>query len=253
MKTLQLTVLGLFFALSTATSFAQTADEIINKYIKNIGGADKLKALNGIKMNMVTNYGGMELPVEMVQLTGGKQYVKINMQGKEITQMASDGATVWSTNFMTMSAEKSDAENTENAKLSNADFPDAMLDYKVKGYSAEFIGKETKEGTECLKVKFTKKPIKVDGVQTDDVSYFYFETENYLPIAVEVEIKSGPMKGQKSVSTMSDYQEVEGLFFPFAMNMSGQDLKIKKITLNPTVDNNAFAFPAPAAAEPAKK
>lgn len=255
MKTVKLTILALLLALSSATTFAQTADEIISKYIKNIGGADKLTALKGIKMNMVTNYGGMELPVEMVQLAGGKQYVKINMQGKEITQMASDGVTMWSTNFMTMSPEKSDAENTDNALLSNSDFPDAMLDYKEKGYSAEFVGKETKEGTECLKVKFTKKPIKIDGIKTDDVSYYYFETENYLPIATEVEIKAGPMKGQKSVSTMSDYQEVEGLFFPFAMNMGGQDLKIKKITLNPIIDNNAFAFPTPAATvtEPAKK
>ena len=255
MKTLKVTLLGIIFTLATASSFAQTADEIINKYIKNIGGAEKLKSLKGIQMSMVTNYGGMELPVEMVQLEGGKMYVKINMQGKELTQIACDGATLWSTNFMTMSAEKSDAENTENTLLSNADFPDALLDYKAKGYTAEFVGKETKEGTECLKVKFTKKPIKVGGVTTDDITYYYFETENYLPIATEVEIKAGPMKGQKSVSTMSDYQEVEGLFFPFAMNMGGQDLKIKKITLNPTIDSKAFAFPAPAAtsAEPAKK
>ena len=255
MKNLKLTIFALLFAFCTTAVSAQTADEIITKYIKNIGGAEKLKALKGIKMNMVTNYGGMELPVEMVQLVGGKQYVKLNMQGKEITQMASDGKTMWSTNFMTMSPEKSDAENTENALQSNADFPDAMLDYKTKGYTAEFVGKETKEGTECLKVKFTKKPIKVDGVKTDDVSYYYFETENYLPIATEIEIKAGPMKGQKSSSTMSDYQEVEGIFFPFAMNMGGQDLKIKKITLNPVIDEKDFAFPAPpaTAAEPAKK
>jgi hypothetical protein len=29
-----------------------------------------------------------------------------------------------------------------------------LLDYKAKGYAAEFVGKETKEGTECFKVKF---------------------------------------------------------------------------------------------------
>lgn len=255
MKTLKLTLFGLAFFISSATSFAQTADEVINKYIKNIGGAEKLKALKGVKMEMTTNYGGMELPVEVVQLAGGKQYVKINMQGKEITQMASDGTTMWSTNFMTMAAEKTDAENTANAMLSNNDFPDAMLDYKAKGYSAEFVGKETKEGTECLKIKFTKKPIKVDGIVNEDVTYYFFETENFLPIATETEIKGGPSKGQKSLSTMSDYQEVEGIYFPFAMNQGGQDLKIKKITLNPTIDNKAFAFPAQAAtlSEPAKK
>ena len=145
--------------------------------------------------------------------------------------MASDGTTIWTTNFMTMKAEKADAETTANAKLSSADFPDALLDYKSKGYSVEYIGKETKEGTECYKVKLTKKPISVDGIKVDDVTYYFFDSENNLAIATETEIKEGPMKGEKSLSTMSDYQEVDGLYFPFAMNQGGQDLKIKKITL----------------------
>ena len=243
MKTLKLSVIAFLFSLIGTSSFAQNAEEIISKYITTIGGAEKLKALKGVKMEMSVNSGGMEIPVELVQLPGGKMYVKINLQGKEMTQMASDGNTMWSTNFMTMKAEKADAESTENAKLSNQDFPDALLDYKAKGYSAEYVGKETKEGTECFKVKFTKKPVTVNGVKTDDVTYYFFDTENNLPIATEAEIKEGPMKGQKSVSTMSDYQEVDGIFFPFAMNQGGQDLKVTKISFNPIVDDKAFDFP----------
>ena len=52
------------------------------------------------------------------------------------------------------------------------------------------------------------------------------------------------MKGQKSTSTMSDYQEVEGVYFPFSMNQGGQDLKVTKITLNPVIDQKEYAFPA---------
>lgn len=242
MKTLKLSLIALFLLGINATLFAQTADEIISKYITTIGGAEKLKALKGIKMEMTVNAQGMEIPLEMVQLSGGKMYLKINLQGKEITQAASDGTTIWNTNFMTMKAEKSDAETTANALLSNNDFPEAMLDYKAKGYSAEFVGKETKEGTECFKVKFTKKPITVDGVKTDDVSYYYFDTDNSLPILVESEVKQGPSKGQKSITTMSDYQEIEGLYFPFSITQ-GQEMKIKKITLNPVIEDKSFAFP----------
>jgi hypothetical protein len=243
MKTTKLFLVTFLLTVVSTATFAQNAEEIINKYITTIGGAEKLKSLTGVKMEMTTTGGGMEIPVELVQLTGGKMYVKINLQGKEITQMASDGKTMWNTSFMTMKAEKADAEATANALLSNNDFPDAMLDYKSKGYSAEFVGKETKEGTECYKVKFTKKPITVDGVKTDDISYYYFDTENNLAIATETEVKQGPAKGQKSVSTMSDYQEVDGLFFPFAMNMGGQEMKIKKVTLNPVVADAAFVMP----------
>ena len=244
MKTLKLSIFALLFLTFSAVSNAQTADEVISKFITTTGGAEKWKALKGIKMEMTTNQGGMEIPVEIVQFPDGKMYVKINLQGKEITQMAYDGNLLWNTNFMTMKAEKMDAEATSNMKLSSQDFPEALLDYKSKGYNAEYVGKETKEGAECHKIKFTKKPIMVSGVKTDDITFYYFETENNLVIASETEIKEGPMKGQKSNSTMSDYQEVDGLFFPFAISQFGQPLKIKKITLNPVVDAKSFAFPA---------
>jgi outer membrane lipoprotein-sorting protein len=243
MKTLKLSLIALFFLGTNSGTFAQTADEVISKYITTIGGAEKLNALNSVKMDMTLNAQGMEIPVEFVQQKGGKMYVKVNLQGKEITQMASDGQTVWNTNFMTMKAEKADAETTANTNLSNNDFPDALLDYKAKGYSAEYVGKETKEGAECFKIKFTKKPITVDGVKKDDITYYFFETENNLAIATETEINQGPAKGQKSISTMSDYQEVDGVYFPFSMNQGGQDMKVKKVTLNPTIDPKAFVFP----------
>jgi uncharacterized Zn ribbon protein len=244
MKTTRLLAMTIFFLALQNNITAQNADEIISKYITNIGGAEKLKALKGVKMEMSVNNGGMEIPVDVVQLPGGKMYVKINLQGKEITQMASNGTTLWSMNFTTMKPEKLDAESTANAILSNGDFPDALLDYKTKGYKIELMGKETKEGTECFKIKLTKKPITVDGVKVDDIAYYFFDTENYLPIATETEIKQGPMKGQKSLSTMSDYQEVDGIYFPFAMNQGGQPLKVKKISTNPVVDAKMFEFPA---------
>ncbi|MFK7060455.1 hypothetical protein [Flavobacterium oreochromis] len=50
---------------------------------------------------MIANYGGVEIPVDVVALKGGKMYVKINFQGKEIKQMASDGNVAWTTNMMT--------------------------------------------------------------------------------------------------------------------------------------------------------
>jgi hypothetical protein len=243
MKKVKLVLITFLFTVVSTSTFAQNADEIINKYITTIGGAEKLKSLKGIKLEMTANGGGMEIPVEVVQLAGGKMYVKINIQGKEITQMASDGKTIWNTSFMTMKAEKADAETTANTILSNNDFPDAMLDYKSKGYAAEFVGKETKEGKECFKVKFTKKPITVDGVKIDDILYYFFDTKSNLAIATETEVKQGPSKGQKSLSTMNDYKEVDGLLFAFVLNMGGQDMKIKKVTLNPVVTDAAFIMP----------
>lgn len=225
---------------------AQTADEIINNYFENTGGKAAWEKLQSVKMTATANAQGMEIPVEIYQTKDGKQLVKINFQGQEITQLAFDGETMWSTNFMTMLPEKSDAESNANMKMQMKDFPSPFMNYKEKGFTVEMMGKETKEGTETYKIKLTQSPIMVDGVEAPNVSYYYFDMENYVPIFNESEIKQGPMKGQMRYSTMSDYQEVNGLYFPFTISMAGQGITLKEVVLNPEIDNAMFAYPVSA-------
>lgn len=241
MKTLK----NLFVALTllaVAPMTAQTADEILNNYFENTGGEAAWNALEGIKMVGSVNQG-MEIPVEMYQMKDGKQLLKINLQGQEMTMSAFDGETMWTTNMMTMLPEKSDTETTQNMKVNNQDFPSPFLNYKEKGYTVEYLGKETKEGTETFKLKLTQKPIMIDGKEEPTVSFHYFETENYVPIVVETTMNMGPAKGQMSTSGFSDYQEVGGLYFPFSISQGGQPIIMKEIILNPEIDAALFAFP----------
>ncbi len=242
MKILKTLFIALLFVAVTPLT-AQTADEIIANYFENTGGMGAWGALEGVKISGSVNAQGMDIPVDIYQLKDGKQLVKINLQGQDMTQVAFDGETMWTTNFMTMQPEKSDSETTENMKKQMGDFPSPFFNYKDKGFTVEMLGKETKEGTETFKLKLTQKPLMVDGIEQPNVSFHYFDTENFVPIASESEIPSGPMKGQMSTNTMSDYQEVDGLYFPFDMGMMGQNLVIKEITLNPEVDMALFKFP----------
>lgn len=234
---------------------AQTADEILSTYFENIGGVEKLEQLQGLKFNASVNQQGVIIPIEIVQLKNGKQMTTVTFQGQEIKQGVFDGETLWGTNFMTQTAEKRDKETTDNFKLNINDFPDPFLNYKKKGYGVELMGKETVDGTETFKIKLTKEPVTIDGNKEDDISYYYFDTDNFVPIMVESEIKAGPMKGQVSQTKFSDYQEVDGLYFPFSFTQGlkdkgGQTITIDKIELNPTVDDSLFEFPKD---EPATK
>ncbi|HMQ06910.1 MAG TPA: outer membrane lipoprotein-sorting protein [Saprospiraceae bacterium] len=242
MKTIKLFFFGVFMVFGTSV-FAQSADEIIANYFEITGGKENWAKLKGIKMNAIASAQGMEIPVEIVQTADGKQAVIITFQGQTITQLAFDGETMWSTNFMTMQAEKSDSESTENMKKTIGDFPSPLFNYKNRGYSAELVGTETIEGTETFKIKFTQKPLLVDGKEEPNISYYYFDSETYIIIQTETEIKQGPMAGQKNISTMSEYEEVEGLYFPFSMGMMGQSIQIKSIELNPALNDSIFAFP----------
>ena len=230
------------------TANAQSVDEIINSYFENTGGIDAWKKLNGIKILAKVNQGGIEIPLEIVQLKDGRQYTKISIQGQELKQGVFDGTSLWSTNFQTMKAEKADDESTSNAKLDTNDFPDSFMDYKTKGYTAELVGKEKFDGADAFKVKLTKEPRTIDGNKVDDVSYYFFDAESFVPVGQESEIKQGPAKGQVSQIKMSDSQEVSGLYFPYSMvqGLKGgqsQPLIIEKIEINPTVTDADFAFP----------
>jgi hypothetical protein len=230
-------------AQSETSSSSFTADQIIDNYFENTGGMEAWGNLKGMVMIGSANAQGMEIPVEMYQMKNGEQLLKINIQGQDMTQMAFDGNVMWTTNFQTMSPEKSDAESTENMKKQSKDFPSPFFNYKEKGFTVELIGNETKEGTETFKIKLTQKPVMANGIEVPNVSFYYFDADNFVPIVVETEMREGPMKGQMGVSTFSDYQEVEGLYFPFAISMGGQGITIKEILVNPEVDMAMFAFP----------
>ncbi|MCU0393486.1 MAG: outer membrane lipoprotein-sorting protein [Thermoflexibacter sp.] len=249
MKMVKKVAMTVFAVLVAFSLQAQTAEEVINKYLENIGGKDKWKAVKSMKTTGKGKQSNFEFPMTMVQAEGGKQKISFNFQGKEITQMAFDGNTGWTTNMMTMKAEKMEAEDSENLKKAAADFPDPFIDYAEKGYKVELEGKEKVEGTECFKIKLTKKPEMVEGKEVENVVYYFFDAENYVPLVVKTTVKKGQAKGAVVETIYSDYQEVNGLFFPFSMSQkyNGQvafSLTFEKIEINVSVDEKEFAMPS---------
>jgi outer membrane lipoprotein-sorting protein len=234
--------------LSACGLNAQSVDEIIAKYYENTGGKEAWASIKSTRMTAKVKAQGLDLPAVMLQKAPNKQKVTISFQGLEIVQPAFDGKTGWQTNFMTMAAEKMEAEDNELMKQQSEDFPDAFLRYKEKGYSMALEGEESIEGTDCFKIKLTKKPVMIDGKEEDNIVYYYFEKENYVPILTKSVVPKGPGKGMTSETFFSDYQEVNGLLFPFTMEQkfSGQTqatINVEKIEINPDIDDKVFAFP----------
>ncbi|MEO1052105.1 MAG: outer membrane lipoprotein-sorting protein [Bacteroidota bacterium] len=248
MKKLTILAIALLFTVGNISAQDVTVDDIIDGYLENTGGKDNWRALKGTKMTAKVNQGGLEIPVEIVVMADGRTYTKISIQGNEIYQGVFDGENLWSTNFQSMKPEKSDQETTDNFKLNLNDFPDSFLDYKDKGYTVELMGTETIDGTETYKVKLVKEPIKVNGEEKEDVTFYYFDTESFVPIAQDTEIKQGPQAGVIQRITQSDYDEVEGLYFPFSISQGIKDgpsapIKMETIEVNPEVDESVFKYP----------
>ena len=228
----------LLFLIGTVAAHAQTADEIINKYFEKTGGKEAWTKLQATKTTASVNQGGMDIPVTIYNSNQGKQAIVVDFQGQSFTQLAFDGETLWTTNLMTMQPEKSKQEMSDNMKLNANDFPSPLLDYKNKGYEAEYVGKDTIEGKETFKVKLTQEPVMVNGTETPSSSFFYFDTKTYYPVAIET-----MQVGQSMKVNMGNYKEVEGLYFPFALKQGGQPIEVKEIVVNPQINDSIYAFP----------
>ncbi|MFC2151021.1 outer membrane lipoprotein-sorting protein [Bacteroidota bacterium] len=238
----------LAFSFICLFASAQSADEIIETYFENTGGKEAWNNITSLQINASINSQIGEIPFVIYNGKDGSSLVKMTLQGNEIIQLAFDGETAWGMNMMSMQPEKQDNEATENLKRAIKDFPDPFLNYKEKDFSIELLGKESIEGTECFKLMLSKTPILIEGEEIENISYYYFDTENYVPILVEAEIKLGPAKGNVSQTFYSDYQEVDGMYFSFSFTQGikgqpGQTITIKSIDINPEIDKSTLAFP----------
>ncbi len=248
MKTLQVFCIAFLVCITTITN-AQTADEIITTYIENIGGQEAWSKINSMQVTGVGKQQGVDYPFVATFMKDGRTVIDVDLQGTSFIVEAFDGENSWSMNFQTQKAEAADSESSANYKNEAKDnIPDAFFNYKQKGYKVELLATEEWEGTECFKIKLTKKPVLVDGKEEENVDIYYFDTENYVPIAVESIVTSGAAKGATATILLSDYQEVDGLYIAFSQinkfnGQIGLEMTYKKIEFNTEIDESIFKMP----------
>ena len=246
---MKLCILALFTLCFTTTIDAQSADEIVNNYYENVGGKDAWSKIKSMKVTGIGKQGGVDYPFVATYMADGRYVIDVNIQGASFIVEAFDGEQSWAMNFQTQKAEASDSETSKNVKNEAKDeIAGPFYDYKSKGYQIELLGKETWEGTETFKVKLTKKPSIVDGAEVENVEIYFFDTENFVPLAVESVINSGPAKGATGQTLFSDYQEVDGLYMAFSQinkfnGQTGLEMHIKAVEFNPEIDESIFSMP----------
>lgn len=228
-----------FLLLGVFTVQAQTADEIIAKSFETLGGVDKWKELKTTKSEAKMAMMGFEFAGTMYNALPNKMRVEVDVMGQKIIQCY-DGSTAWWINPLQIGPDAQVMPDEMAETVKNQEFQSPLLDYTSKGHLVALEGKETVEGTSCFKLKLTKK----DGTE----EFHFFDSENYVPVMVRTPIKSGPAAGQFSETFMSDYQEVNGLMFPFFLETkvageSAQKVTLSKVVLNEEMKDDMFLFP----------
>ena len=220
----------LFAALGAVR--AETVDEIINKHIDAIGGAVNWRKIAGVKMQGTSTSQGMDINMSfsVSHLKGFRMDISLmGMTGYEI--VTPNGG--WY--FMPFQGQKqAEAMTPDDVKESQdqLDIQGKLLDYKQKGSTAELVGKEDVEGTECYKIKLTLKSGKVITEFIDPSSYYLIR---------EVQKMKANGQEREQIVNFSNFQKLpEGIVVPMTLSSGMGDVTVKKVEVNPKFDDSTF-------------
>jgi len=229
-------------AVFAVSASAQTADEIVAKFIKTIGGMEKIQAVKSLRRTGKFNGGG-GFEAVIVEENKRPNLVRQEFQIQGMTGVtAYDGKTGWKIEPWNG---KKDAEPLGEEEMrgivEDSDLDGPLVNYKEKGVRVEYLGTDEVEGSDAYKLKVT--------LPSGDVRLYYMDTDYYVPIKVESKriIRGAEVESE---TLLGDYKEVNGWYLPFSVESGpkGSQNKAKvtyeKIEANVAIDDSRFVKPA---------
>lgn len=222
-------------------SLAQTADELVAKNVAAKGGLDKIKAINTVRTTGSAVSGGTPIVVVTENKRPNLVRETFSIAGMTAIQ-AYDGTSGWQISpFGGRKDPEYLGEDDLRDLLLDADLEGPLVDYKAKGNTVEFLGHDTVDGDDALRLKVTLK----DG----DIVYYYLDPDTYLEIRKETqEFIRGSVK--ETFTDYGSYKPVAGVMFPYSVttgsknNPDGMTVTIEKIEVNIPIPASDFAVPA---------
>lgn len=238
------TLLPLTLLAAAAVSPARTQElglqQVLDRHYQAIGGIEKTKAVRSMRMTgRMIMAQGMEASFTRWAKRPNKTRLEFTVQGMTGIQ-AYDGETAWMLMpFMGRTAPEVMPADMAKQMIEDADFDGPLVDYQQKGHGIELAGKEQVEGSDAYKLKVTLK--------SGDVSYYYLDSEYFLPIRMTAKRTIQGTEVEVSV-TYGDFKEVGGLTMPHSVRISGsgpgeQTLIIERVELDVQLDDLQFHMP----------
>jgi hypothetical protein len=226
-----------FFVLAALLAFttlrAQTADDIVNKYVAAIGGKDALSSVKSLTIQATSTIMGMDGPTAITILVGKGYKSESDFSGtKFVTCVTPTGG--WTLNPY-MGAATPTAMPDDQLKSGKIQMMlDPLANYAANGYKVELAGQDSAD----YKLKMSGNGVNVT---------FYVNMKSYLLDKVGSHISAGGQEADIDIA-FSDYKKLDGgLLYPYTstMTLPQGDLVIaaSKIAVNATVDPKIFDMP----------
>lgn len=213
-------------------TYAQTADEIVNKHIEAIGGADAWKKVNSMVTTGTLTVQGAEIAISLTVLNGKGSRQDITAMGMNGYQIVTP-TQGW--NFMPFQGQKAPepitADDLKEAQ-DELDVQGSLVDYKAKGHTIELLGTDDIEGVNVFKLKETLKSGKTQTIFIDPKTYYI----------IRVISKQKANGNEVDVTTnLNNYQKLpEGIMVPLSIGLPFGEMIISKVEINKPIDENIF-------------
>jgi hypothetical protein len=229
------------------TASAQTADEIIDKYLTAIGGRAALGKVTSRTtigtMTLSTPAGDISGPVEILNQQPNKSRMLIKMDltslgaGPMVVDQRFDGTSGYVLDSLRGNR---DVTGNQLENMKNGAFPNPFLNYKERGATVELAGKEKVGDREAYVLIF--KP------RSGSVGRQFIDAESYLPVKLVAKIDVPQVGEVEQTTEFSDYRDVDGIKIPFTVKATSAvqrfTITITKVEHNAKIDETLFSRPA---------
>lgn len=233
-------------------ALSQTADELVQKNIAAKGGMEKIQAVKTVRITgRLVAGGGFTGIIGQENMRPNLVRETFSLQGMTQVQ-AYDGTTGWQIQpFGGRKDPQLMGDDDMRDLLIDADFDGPLVNYKAKGNTVEYLGTDTVDGDDALRLKVTLK--------NGDIIYYYLDPDTFLEIRKETqEFIRGSVR--ENTIDVGSYKPVAGVMFPFSIASgpkndpsSWQTITIEKIEANVPLENSDFAVPASLKTDSTKK
>ena len=225
-----LLIFGMFILSLVFVQFAQaqTADDVVNGYIKALGGKEKLTTLNSVRMTGSMSIQGTDISITVTRLHMKGMRMDISVMGTDNYQIITPGKGVSFMPVQGMGSPTDMPEEQVKAAQSQLDVQSVLLDYQAKGTTVELLGKEGND----FKLKVTFKT----GIST---TYYIGQSDYRLNKTVSKRNING--EEVEFETTYTNYKQVDGFWFAFTATSSIQgETNYDKVEVNIPVDKKIF-------------
>ena len=201
------------------------SNDILNKYIDAIGGKEKLNEVSNFTLLAEAELQGMKLNLEMKKTSKNQFFQEVKVAGNSMSLQVYDGEK----GYMVIQGQKKEMGDDELLKVKEEATPFPEIEYLQQNLELE--GAEPIDGKTAYKLKVS------------DEKWLYFDQESGLKVQ---EVNISDMGGQTVTSTINynDYQEVNGVLFPFTISQTvgpqSFEFKVSEIKVNEDLTDADF-------------